>query len=234
MTFYDKYLKYKHKFKTYKEQKQKGGHKKKHIPIEYKQTKSNILYTEQDYTNYATNINNHIKKYIYDDKLLPYYDITDLPDTLNYDDTHTIKNNTNCHLGQRKLLLTEIEFYNKCIDMTKENNIVIYAGSASCEHLPVILEMYPKLKFILIDPFYHSIDYKYKYIYLNVNAISLDNNKLFKYYSQGLDERSKHLAYLNKGLINASFIYDSNKTYNVLDLKQENHNKNFKRRVRFS
>jgi hypothetical protein len=221
MNYYEKYLKYKHKFITFKEQ--KGGDKKKrkkNIPIEYKKIKSNTVYTKQDYTNYATNINNHIKEYIYNDNLLPYYDINDVPDTLNYDDTHTIKNENNCHLGQRKLLLTEIEFYNKCIELNKENNIVIYGGSASCEHLPIILEMFPKLKFILVYPNYHSIDYKYKYIYQNVNAISPDNNKLFNKYSKAPDERNKHLAYLNKGLINALFMYDSNKTYNVLDLTQ--------------
>ena len=36
---------------------------------------------------------------------------------------------------------TQIEFYNKCVDFNEEHNIVIYGGSASCEHLPVILEM---------------------------------------------------------------------------------------------
>jgi hypothetical protein len=31
-----------------------------------------------------------------------------------------------------------------------ENNIVIYGGSAPCEHLPIILEMFPKLKIQII------------------------------------------------------------------------------------
>jgi hypothetical protein len=87
--------------------------------------------------------------------------------------------NLNCHLGQRKLLETEIEFYAKVAAKGKPA-LVIYAGSASCEHLPVILEMFPLLKFILVDPNYHLIDSDLQYVYQNIPVIAKNNWTLFK------------------------------------------------------
>jgi hypothetical protein len=124
----------------------------------------------------------------------PIYEYKQIPVSAKYDSSSNIYN-TNCHLGQRKLLLTEIEFYVKCVDSNIINNkVVIYPGSASCEHLPVILSMFPSLKFILIDPNYHSIDYKFQYIYQNLSVIDKDNLQVFL---TQLKSANKELA--NKG-----------------------------------
>lgn len=58
-----------------------------------------------------------------------------------------------CHWGQRKLLYTEIEFLNLVSKYLKlEECLIVYIGSAPCIHLPIILEMYKNLHFLLIDP----------------------------------------------------------------------------------
>jgi len=57
------------------------------------------------------------------------------------------------HLGQRKLLLSEIEFLTHHL---KEGDTVVYAGSAPGTHLPLLTEMFPGIKMILYDP--HKFD----------------------------------------------------------------------------
>lgn len=53
------------------------------------------------------------------------------------------------HWGQRKLLMTEIFFLAKFSALSKT---VLYAGSAPGTHIPFLLEIFPKHKFILYDP----------------------------------------------------------------------------------
>jgi len=76
-----------------------------------------------------------------------------------------------CHAGQRKLLLTEIEFLTCC---AVNSNFIIYAGSAPCEKLPILLQMFPDKKFLLIDPNFHSFhapDAEVQIVYQNVDRI---------------------------------------------------------------
>lgn len=58
------------------------------------------------------------------------------------------------HWGQRKLLLSEIEFLTLFIsDHDEKNNIVvIYAGAADGKHIKFLSSLFPKIKFILYDP----------------------------------------------------------------------------------
>ena len=53
------------------------------------------------------------------------------------------------HLGQRKLLLSEIEFLTKFGHLT---NLVVYAGAAHGLHLPYLHGLFPKHFFDLYDP----------------------------------------------------------------------------------
>lgn len=53
------------------------------------------------------------------------------------------------HWGQRKLLLSEIEFLTMyCVP----GATVVYAGAAPGTHTPYLLELFPDLKFVLVDP----------------------------------------------------------------------------------
>ena len=55
------------------------------------------------------------------------------------------------HYGQRKLLMSEIEFFNL---YTKPNveQIVVYSGAASGTHITLLSELFPNIKFYLYDP----------------------------------------------------------------------------------
>ncbi|CAF3151772.1 unnamed protein product [Rotaria sp. Silwood2] len=59
------------------------------------------------------------------------------------------KINTTEHWGQRKLLLTEIEFLTNY--GADGNYLVIYAGAAPGSHLNFLSLLFPKLEFVLID-----------------------------------------------------------------------------------
>lgn len=61
------------------------------------------------------------------------------------------------HWGQRKLLLTEIDFLNQC---DQEKSIMVYAGAADGRHMPILVDMYPHVEFHLYDPraFYRGLD----------------------------------------------------------------------------
>lgn len=53
------------------------------------------------------------------------------------------------HWGQRKLLLSEIEFLTMYSDRDRP---LVYAGAAPGTHMPVLAKMFPTQKFILVDP----------------------------------------------------------------------------------
>lgn len=68
------------------------------------------------------------------------------------------------HWGQRKLLLTEIDFLTQCLSRGTESAnspcIVVYAGAADGRHMPLITEMFPNVELHLYDPrpFYKGLD----------------------------------------------------------------------------
>ena len=60
---------------------------------------------------------------------------------------------TTVHWGQRKLILSEIEFLTKYYNNnTKIKLICIYIGAAPGTHLALICELFPLIQFICIDP----------------------------------------------------------------------------------
>lgn len=213
----------------------------------YEQKYNKLLY---DYAKDKPLINsiNKIKNNLSIDNI-PVYEYRQIPNILKYESSKHFLS-TNCHLGQRKLLLTEIEFYAKCIDNKLESQVVIYAGSASCEHLPVILDMFPNLKFILIDPNYHSIDkYPFKYIYQNTQSIDSHNLKSFKRQLRYTNikntnqktNRLSHLLKTTKLLQNVEFL-NSTEKYDVLnftenvnkmnEIKENFYNNNYKKLIK--
>jgi hypothetical protein len=65
------------------------------------------------------------------------------------------------HWGQRKLLLSEIQLLNKVYKSNKKS-LFMYAGAAPGTHLHILLEMFPNVDFLLIDP--REMDNSLKYI----------------------------------------------------------------------
>lgn len=56
------------------------------------------------------------------------------------------------HWGQRKLLCTEIDFLNYCLENKNEKIDIIYAGAAHGIHLPFLFHLFPNIKLHLYDP----------------------------------------------------------------------------------
>lgn len=66
------------------------------------------------------------------------------------------------HLGQRKLLISEIEFLTRVLRKARENNLqprsdgflytLLYVGAAPGQHIPTLSEMFPEIEFVLYDP----------------------------------------------------------------------------------
>jgi hypothetical protein len=96
-------------------------------------------------------------------------DSTKFSRTLDHKNYNTLEWNENsknnyafkCHYGQRKLLFSEIELFNKVqiksgVNLTVNYKdppfYVVYAGSAAGHHIVYLLEMFPALRFILYDP----------------------------------------------------------------------------------
>jgi cap2 methyltransferase len=53
------------------------------------------------------------------------------------------------HWGQRKLLMSEIEFLTM---HAKKGRVVVYAGAAPGDHTNFLSEMFPEVTFVLVDP----------------------------------------------------------------------------------
>jgi hypothetical protein len=62
------------------------------------------------------------------------------------------------HIGQLKLILSEIELLTSELADVDEKRYLLYAGSATGIRLPILANMFPGLKFILVDPRKHDFD----------------------------------------------------------------------------
>jgi len=105
----------------------------------------------------------------------------DVANELDYASKHILT--YNCHYGQRKLLLNEIQFLSYFSAREPDaRELIIYIGSAPGEKMTAILSLFPGKKFLLIDPNYHMIDAPTTYIYQNSKAISAHAVDLYKSY----------------------------------------------------
>ena len=63
------------------------------------------------------------------------------------------------HNGQLKLFLTELQFLTMYLESKDSPCYVVYAGSAPSHKLGMLMALFPKTKFVLIDPAEHLIEY---------------------------------------------------------------------------
>lgn len=61
------------------------------------------------------------------------------------------------HWGQRKLMLSEIEFMTAYADKSIPEVLLVYPGSAGGHHIPFMSELFPNVRFILYDPMPYAI-----------------------------------------------------------------------------
>jgi cap2 methyltransferase len=66
----------------------------------------------------------------------------------------------NVHVGQRKLLMSEIHFLTDVHRNNTAHNsmLCVYAGACPCTHMSELLEMFPNIFFLLIDPAFKKKD----------------------------------------------------------------------------
>jgi hypothetical protein len=63
---------------------------------------------------------------------------------------HEVK--TRIHWGQRKLLMSEIEFLTLLRKTGLRQSLVVYAGAAPGSHIPYLCRLFPEVHFLLVDP----------------------------------------------------------------------------------
>jgi len=127
---------------------------------------------------------------------------------------HQEKNSckTLAHYGQLKLLISEIEFLNKIINIDKniENILIIYIGAAPGIHIKLLYEMFPNFEYILIDPDKFSEDIiNLSKTNNNINII----NKLF--YEKETEELKKEYSNKNIYLISDIRAFSENNYENM-------------------
>ena len=135
------------------------------VPFQNQSQTTKYRYIYLLYNN-IEHIQNMLTKLVND----PYYavEVSELPRLQRYNTVDMKIPVDNCHIGQRKLLLTEIQFLTN-----KKSGVVVYAGSAPGNHIPVLLKIFPnKFKWILIDPNFHYFKGNKEYLYQNPEAIT--------------------------------------------------------------
>ena len=85
------------------------------------------------------------KPFTIDDRLLKV-----VPTKYDFNNTESRKLSTTEYWGQRKLLLTEIEFLIHHTTSNREN-LVVYAGAGSSLHIPYLCSLFPDHEFFLFD-----------------------------------------------------------------------------------
>lgn len=80
----------------------------------------------------------------------PMLTLDDITGSLEYDPNAGIFR-TSEHIGQRKLFLTELQFF---VDKVPAGSAVtcVYAGAAPSNHTGMLSDLFPNIKFILVDP----------------------------------------------------------------------------------
>ncbi len=80
-------------------------------------------------------------------KQTPAVDLQDIKHKLKY--SPGVYRKPILHIGQRKLNSNELQFMT---DHYVDDMVIIYAGAAPCNHLGYLMELFPRVKFVLVDP----------------------------------------------------------------------------------
>ena len=116
-------------------------------------------------------------------------EIDDFPKIPYYEVNGNILRTTR-HFGQRKLLLSEIEFltimYNKYNLMKYDKVILLYVGAAPGYHIPILINLFPNLYCHLYDPQPFTINNKY---HIKIIQDFFTNKDVDKYYKKTLKNK---------------------------------------------
>ena len=81
--------------------------------------------------------------------------LADITESLPYQQTGTSDIMPIAHVGQIKLFLSELEFLTRYLPSHEAEAVVVYAGSAPSHKLAYLGELFPRVKFVLVDPEEH-------------------------------------------------------------------------------
>lgn len=119
------------------------------------------------------------------------------------------------HIGQRKLHMSEVEFLTECCselyDKKKHEKkiVLIYAGAAHGVHIPTLINMFPFIEYILIDPGKFQIDHS---IYSEKAVCKIENCFMNDEKAEKLYERYKDYTRLFISDIRTSDIKEKNES----------------------
>jgi hypothetical protein len=117
------------------------------------------------------------------------YNYSDIPNVLKYENTAPRPKNV-VHWGQLKLFLTTLFFLVKYIEPSDKDVRIIYAGSAVGHNILILSEMFPNIKWYLIDPAQFAKElYTHKQVIEIRNEFFTDDSA--KYYYNLLKSRDK-------------------------------------------
>lgn len=112
--------------------------------------KKRLSYT--DYKKQSGFTNKHIQSALKNTSVQPtLVTLSDIKNSIPYDSKVNLFR-TNLHLGQRKLCMNEVQFLTRFLKTKNDEAYVIYAGASPSRHTWFLHEIFPKLKFILVDP----------------------------------------------------------------------------------
>jgi len=114
--------------------------------------------------------------------------VDDIKHTLPYVRNEN-KFRTNLHLGQRKLCMNEVQFLTNFLKTKNDACYIVYAGAAPSNHIYILHELFPNVKFILVDP--------------NTFVINIESRDITHY-----DIASENIVYLKKNVktMNANLV----------------------------
>ncbi len=133
--------------------------------------KSKIQRNKMPHMIYGINVSD----YPYRQSLSPY--LSDTHQNLVYHESRISGKLTAPHIGQRKLLISEVQFLSNYVD---DQYTVIYAGAAEGTHIGFLSYLFPNLSFVLYD----SNTFKIKY---EIDDIKIDKKRI-KIVAQYLDD----------------------------------------------
>lgn len=81
----------------------------------------------------------------------PLVTLKDIKGRLRYVESRDLPK-TSVHIGQRKLFLGELQFLTQITQENKGDIIVVYAGAAPSNHTGYLAGLFPRVKFLLVDP----------------------------------------------------------------------------------
>ena len=117
------------------------------------------------------------------------YNYEEIPNVLKYENSLPRPKSV-VHWGQLKLFLTTLFFLVKYIEQSDKIVHIIYAGSARGDNILILSDLFPNIKWYLIDPAPFSPElYKHKQVIEIKNEFFTDESA--KYYYKLLKERDK-------------------------------------------